>query len=73
MPGARQRSLADIAQTDSVDPQDADATDQLDHAILKLNLKGLKVGPIYQDVHPADSRFLYSLEDDIVLRNSTRS
>jgi predicted TIM-barrel fold metal-dependent hydrolase len=42
----------------SVDPQDPDATEQLEHAVRNLNLRGLKVGPIYQDVHPADPRFV---------------
>lgn len=38
----------------SVDPSDADCVEQLDHAILKLGLRGLKMGPIYQNVHPSD-------------------
>ena len=42
----------------SVDPQDPDASEQLEHAVGILNLRGLKVGPIYQDVHPADPRFM---------------
>ncbi len=42
----------------SVDPRDPDATEQLEHAVRNLNLRGLKVGPIYQDVHPADRRFV---------------
>jgi predicted TIM-barrel fold metal-dependent hydrolase len=41
----------------SVDPQDADAVEQLDHAVQTLRLRGLKMGPIYQNVAPADSRF----------------
>jgi predicted TIM-barrel fold metal-dependent hydrolase len=41
----------------SVDPQDADAVDQLDHAVQGLKLRGLKMGPIYQNVAPGDSRF----------------
>ncbi len=41
----------------SVDPQDPDAVDQLDHAVQGLKLKGLKMGPIYQNVAPTDSRF----------------
>jgi predicted TIM-barrel fold metal-dependent hydrolase len=28
----------------------------LDHSILKLGLRGLKLGPIYQNIHPSDSR-----------------
>jgi predicted TIM-barrel fold metal-dependent hydrolase len=42
----------------SVDPHDADAVEQLDHAVKRLGLRGLKVGPIYQNVHPQDERFL---------------
>jgi predicted TIM-barrel fold metal-dependent hydrolase len=42
----------------SVDPHDADAVEQLDHAVKRLGLRGLKVGPIYQNIHPQDERFL---------------
>lgn len=42
----------------SVDPQDADAPEQFEHAIRGLGLRGLKVAPIYQDVHPSDARFV---------------
>lgn len=42
----------------SVDPNDADAVEQLDYSILKLGLRGLKLGPIYQNIHPADSRIM---------------
>jgi hypothetical protein len=41
----------------SVDPQDPDAVEQLDHAVQTLRLRGLKMGPIYQNVAPTDSRF----------------
>lgn len=41
----------------SVDPQDSDAVEQLDDAIQRLKLRGLKMGPIYQNVAPTDSRF----------------
>jgi predicted TIM-barrel fold metal-dependent hydrolase len=41
----------------SVDPQDPDAVEQLDHAVQTLKLSGLKMGPIYQNVAPGDSRF----------------
>jgi predicted TIM-barrel fold metal-dependent hydrolase len=42
----------------SVDPNDADGVEQLDHAVKTLGLRGLKVGPIYQNIHPQDERFL---------------
>jgi predicted TIM-barrel fold metal-dependent hydrolase len=41
----------------SVDPQDPDAVEQLDHSVQTLRLRGLKMGPIYQNVAPTDSRF----------------
>jgi predicted TIM-barrel fold metal-dependent hydrolase len=40
----------------SVDPHDEDAIEQLDHAVLTLGMKGLKLGPVYQNVHPSDSK-----------------
>ena len=46
----------------SVDPNDADAIDQLDHAVTRLKLRGLKVGPIYQNIHPQDERFMALME-----------
>lgn len=42
----------------SVDPNDEDAIEQLDHSVKKLGLRGLKVGPIYQNMHPQDPRFM---------------
>lgn len=42
----------------SVDPNDADGLEQLDYAVKTLGLRGLKVGPIYQNIHPQDERFL---------------
>jgi predicted TIM-barrel fold metal-dependent hydrolase len=42
----------------SVDPNDADGVEQLDYAVKTLGLRGLKVGPIYQNIHPQDERFL---------------
>jgi uncharacterized protein len=42
----------------SVDPQDADAVEQLEHAVRNLGLRGLKAAPIYQNVHPSDPRFV---------------
>lgn len=41
----------------SVDPQDPDAVEQLDHSVQTLKLQGLKMGPIYQNVAPTDTRF----------------
>ena len=46
----------------SVDPNDSDAVEQLDYSVKKLGLRGLKVGPIYQNVHPQDSRFMRLFE-----------
>jgi uncharacterized protein len=40
----------------SVDPHDTDAIEQLDYAIRTLGLRGLKLGPIYQNMHPCDER-----------------
>ena len=42
----------------SVDPHDPDALEQFQHAIGALGLRGLKVGPIYQNIHPSDERFV---------------
>lgn len=36
----------------SVDANDADAPDQLEHAAKNLGLRGLKIGPIYQNYDP---------------------
>lgn len=41
----------------SVDPTDPDAVMQLRYAVKDLGLRGLKMGPIYQNVHPSDPRF----------------
>jgi uncharacterized protein len=46
----------------SVDPNDADAVEQLDDAVKRLGLRGLKVGPIYQNIHPQDERFMALME-----------
>ena len=42
----------------SVDPHDADALDQFEFSVRELGLRGLKVAPIYQNVHPSDHRFV---------------
>ena len=42
----------------SVDPHDDDAVEQLAHSVRVLGLRGLKVAPIYQNMHPADPRFV---------------
>ena len=42
----------------SVDPLDEDAVEQFEHAVRTLGLRGLKVAPIYQNVHPQDQRFV---------------
>jgi predicted TIM-barrel fold metal-dependent hydrolase len=46
----------------SVDPHDADAVQQLERSAEKLGLRGLKVAPIYQNVHPSDPRFVRLME-----------
>lgn len=46
----------------SIDPHDADAVEQLDHCVRHLGLRGLKVGPIYQNMHPQDPRFMRLFE-----------
>jgi hypothetical protein len=40
----------------AVDPNDEDCIDQLKSAVNLLGLRGLKLGPIYQHVHPHDSK-----------------
>jgi predicted TIM-barrel fold metal-dependent hydrolase len=42
----------------SVDPHDVDAVEQLEHAVRDLGLRGLKVAPIYQNVHPSSPGFV---------------
>lgn len=39
----------------SVDPSEPDAVAQLDHCVLELGLRGLKVGPAYQHFDPTDA------------------
>jgi predicted TIM-barrel fold metal-dependent hydrolase len=40
----------------SVDPNDPDCVDQLEHAVGSLRLRGLKLGPAYQHFDPTDRR-----------------
>lgn len=45
-------SHADLVGFGSVDPNRSDALERLRHAVNGLDLRGLKVGPIYQDFDP---------------------
>src|SRR5262249_16539572 len=40
----------------SVDPADGGAAEELTRAVRELGLRGVKLGPIYQNVHPHDPR-----------------
>jgi predicted TIM-barrel fold metal-dependent hydrolase len=53
----------------SVDPHDTNALDQLQYAVRELGLRGLKVAPIYQNMHPSDSRFvaLMRMAEDLLV------
>ncbi|MGH9437185.1 MAG: amidohydrolase family protein [Terriglobia bacterium] len=42
----------------SVDPLQDDILKTLEHAIDKLGLRGVKLGPVYQNVHPTDRRMM---------------
>lgn len=42
----------------SIDPLDVDSMDQLKHEHTKNGAKGLKLAPIYQNVHPLDEKYL---------------
>jgi predicted TIM-barrel fold metal-dependent hydrolase len=42
----------------AVDPSRDKVEEVLEHAIDGLKLRGVKVGPIYQNIHPLDERFL---------------
>ena len=42
----------------SVDPNDEDAVEQLEHNVNELGLRGLKVAPIYQHFDPRDPAYL---------------
>jgi len=41
----------------SIDPNERDCVDQLEHCVRVLGLRGLKVGPVYQHFDPADRRY----------------
>lgn len=41
----------------SIDPHDGDALEQLEYCVKTLGLRGLKLGPIYQNMHPLDLKF----------------
>lgn len=43
----------------SVDPNDSEASQELEYCIKELNLKGLKLGPIYQNFDPHDEKLAY--------------
>lgn len=40
----------------SVDPNEPDCVEQLEHCVTKLGLRGLKLGPVYQHFDPQDRR-----------------
>lgn len=42
----------------SVDPHDPDPLTEIERAVQDLNLKGLKLSPIYQNIHPTDPNML---------------
>ena len=42
----------------AVDPPHDDVGETLEHAIGDLKLRGVKLGPIYQNIHPLDERML---------------
>lgn len=41
----------------SVDPNERDCVEQLEHCVNDLGLRGLKVGPVYQHFDPQDPKF----------------
>ena len=53
----------------SVDPNEPDCLEQLDHCVTVLGLRGLKLGPVYQHFDPADRRhwplFAYCQQHDL--------
>src|SRR5262245_11781034 len=42
----------------AVDPVCDDVYETLEHAIDNLKLRGVKLGPIYQNIHPLDERMM---------------
>jgi predicted TIM-barrel fold metal-dependent hydrolase len=42
----------------SVDPNRPDCVDRLEHLVTRLGMKGLKLGPVYQNFDPADRKHL---------------
>ncbi len=42
----------------AVDPMQDNVRETLDHAIDDLKLRGVKLGPIYQNIHPLDERMM---------------
>jgi predicted TIM-barrel fold metal-dependent hydrolase len=46
----------------SVDPTNDDVVPMLEHAVQDLKLRGLKIGPIYQNIHPLDDRMIPAYE-----------
>jgi uncharacterized protein len=62
---ADQQLIADFVKTNSkfigwcsVDPNDEDCVDQLEHYVNDLGLRGLKCSPIYQNWNPQDPKHL---------------
>lgn len=41
----------------SIDPHDDDAVEQLDHCVKNLGLRGIKLGPVYQNMHPHEPKY----------------
>lgn len=41
-----------------VDPSGDNVRETLEHAVDRLGLEGVKLGPIYQDIHPTDRRMM---------------
>lgn len=41
----------------SIDPNEPDFMEQMEHAVKYQNAKGVKVGPVYQGLHPLDEKY----------------